>query len=66
MIIGLDIKEKRGIELSERYIKRAKKGKGKIIKEQNKRIKELISKSPTHNLINKIITNGQLISSLSI
>ena len=45
------------IYLSEKYIKRAKKGKGRILKEQNKRIKELISKSTTHNLIDKIIVN---------
>ena len=30
----------------------------KKIKEQNKKIKELISKNNTHNLINKIIANA--------
>lgn len=43
--------------MTEKYIKRIKKGKGKKIKHQNKKIKELISKSNTHNLINKIIVN---------
>ena len=59
LTIGLDIIEieKRVIKLSERYIKRTQKGKGKTLKEQNKRIKELISKSTTHNLIDKIIVN---------
>ena len=44
--------------MSERYIKITKKGKGKIIKEQNKRIKELLSKSSLHNLINKSIAHA--------
>ena len=44
--------------MSEKYIKRTQKGKGKRLKEQKKRIKQLISESPTHNIINKILVHS--------
>ena len=44
--------------MSERYIKRTQKGKGKELKEQKKRIKELISKSPTRHLLDKILVRS--------
>ena len=46
------------IYLSEKYIKRTQKGKGKILKEQKKRIKELISESSTRDILDKILVRS--------
>jgi len=47
--------------MNEKYIKRTQKGKGKTLKEQRKKIKELILKNPNRNFINKILVHALIL-----
>ena len=47
--------------MTEKYLKRTQKGKDKTLKEQRKKIKELILENPNRNFINRILVHSLIL-----